>query len=145
MEKTVTKAEVERVLEQYLTPITKEPIINELFPSFKVGEYLALKDGHELTHSKAGDVCRLALLKDGFCSVEWVTETKQSNGDYFTSRFRHATPEEIAAAEWESGKPYRVWLCGGWMVRISTDRVGCFYNNGSFTGASTKYNKYEKL
>lgn len=33
MKKTVTKEEVERVLEQYLTPITKEPILNELFPS----------------------------------------------------------------------------------------------------------------
>ena len=32
MKKKVTKEEVERVLEQYLTPITKEPILNELFP-----------------------------------------------------------------------------------------------------------------
>ena len=68
MKKTVTKEEVERVLEQYLTPITKEPILNELFPS-------ELED----------DRVEFSFIEEG---VKWVRldlskRLKALNGHYF--------------------------------------------------------------
>jgi hypothetical protein len=69
-----------------------------------------------------------------------------TNGTWARSfNLRHATPEEIAAAEWEEGKPYKVWIDADWAVRISADEVGSFYVYGYSNGVKEKFNKYEKL
>ena len=57
----------------------------------------------------------------------------------------HATPEEIAAAEWEEGKPYKVIHANDEEVCISSNKVGSFYKNGRFQGDTFKHDKYEKL
>jgi hypothetical protein len=77
--------------------------------------------------------------------VEWITSVRQVNGGYGRFNFRHATPEEIAAAEWEEGKPYKVWIDEEWKLRVSSDKVGHFYSDGMFKGFSFKQDKYEKL
>lgn len=145
MEKKVTKAEVERVLEQYLTPITKESILNELFPSFKVGDYLTPIETNGALNAKTGDICIVDSIDAEYVYVEWITYVRQNNGGYSRFNFRHATPEEIAAAEWEEGKVYRVWHYDEWRVRVSAKEVGCFYLEGSFEGVTRKHIKYEKL
>ena len=155
MKKTVTKEEVERVLEQYLTPITKEPILNELFPPyFNVGQY-AIR-----VWPSGKETLGKAVLKNGQlywqCEESYNGEGGVYKGELYGlisnytnrkkgSKLRHATPEEIAAAEWEEGKPYKVWFVDGCAVRISSDKVGHFYVGGNFEGESVKHDKYEKI
>ena len=148
MEKKVTKEEVERVLKYRVLEEKQKSIINELFPPEvepKVGEYYKLK-------SEFGDVGRVESLDDSgwFWSPDlfnpYMDDSCSKN--YHTPHLvieRNATPEEIAAAEWEEGKPYKVWFANGCAVRISANKVGNFYVDGNFQGESTKHDKYEKL
>jgi len=156
MKKKVTKEEVERVLEQYLTPITKEPILNELFPPyFNVGQY-AIR-----VWPSGKETLGKAVLKNGQlywqCEESYNGEGGVYKGELYGlisnytnrkkgSKLRHATPEEIAAAEWEEGKPYKVWGANGEkLIRISAETVGMFYSFGGYSGNTIKYDKYEKI
>jgi len=154
MEKTVTKKEVERVLKQYLTPITKEPILNELFPpEFRVGDYF-------ICHARptqsvvrncdwVGSMDALVgkVMKVGNIYLDGDIEDKENGWSWAHEWIRHATPEEIAEATWEKGKEYRVWNdCGEKLVRVASNRVGWFYTDGCYIGNTTGiYTKYEKL
>ena len=143
MKKKVTKEEVERVLEQYLTPITKEPILNELFPpEFKVGDKVMVIGKRSIeARSLNGDVVELKTVSNNTVS----TYVEMHYGMHF-NEVRHATPEEIAAAEWEEGKPYKVWGANGEkLIRISAETVGMFYSFGGYSGNTIKYDKYEKI
>ena len=84
--KTVTKAEVERVLEQYLTPITKEPILNELFPSFKVGDWVV---GWHHHHEYRENAWQIGGFKKG---NEFVVPKEGPNWKTGIQDIRHATP-----------------------------------------------------
>jgi len=142
MEKTVTKEEVERVLDKYLVAFDEpEKILNELFPpEFKVGDWV-VGWGHD--HS-IYDRHKVAW-RIGQVNGDKVHPSNNLSGETQIENIRHATPEEIAASEWEEGKPYKVRIGGDWMVRISADKVGRFYNNGYFEGCIFKNDKYEKL
>jgi hypothetical protein len=145
MEKTVTKEEVERVLEQYLTPITKEWILNELFPTeFKVGDWVVCpvkpsdpsKYGWDSDMDDLiGEALEVSSFKHGaLVAAGWIWSTKW---------VRHATHEEIAAAEWEEGRECVVWDGSLKLVRVSSSRVGYFYESGMYSGNEVKFSKYD--
>lgn len=137
-----------------------EAILNELFPpEFKVGDTIKVLSLDNDCDWSTG-LTSVDLVKGGLYNVAgteasraaknlgfnwyWV-ELEGIIGKISSNQVRHATPEEIVEAEWEEGKPYRVWLDGDWMVRISTDKIGYFYACGAFQGKTDYYDKYEKL
>jgi hypothetical protein len=145
MEKTVTKEEVERVIkanaDAFAYKEAPKKILNELFPSFKVGDWVVGWHScfKELTHN--------AWKIDDFDRHGRVVPVGKKGYATSIESLRHATPEEIAAAEWEEGKPYKVWSDDGRTdyVRISSDTIGKFYAGGHFSGGCFTYDKYEKL
>jgi len=144
MEKTVTKAEVERVLKNEIGHATSSirDILNELFPpEFKVGDWVV---GWHFDHKYRENAWQIGGFKKGNAFFVPKEEPNWSTG---IEDIRHATPEEIAAAEWEEGKPYRVWngCIPAWQVKISAEKVGHFYWDGQFEGVSSENSKYEKL
>ena len=144
MEKKVTKEEVERVLNLYICYTQRvDNILNELFPpEFKVGDWVKVKAGVSIeSNDLDGKVVKLTRVGSKYVSAE---KTDRLAGMHF-NEVRHATPEEIAAAEWEEGKPYKVWREGEAIVYISSEKVGFFYGSGRFEGKSYKFEKYEKL
>jgi len=153
--KTVTKEEVERVFKENAAAFVYEgaekEILNELFPSFKIGDYFVCPerpinpDLRNYGWDKQMDLLVGSVMKVGGFDGDLAIEDEEHEYSWAVEWVRHATPEEIAAAEWEEGKFYRVWIRDEWMVRISACRVGWFYDHGSFAGASTKHDKYEKL
>ena len=149
MKKKVTKAEVERALSNLRLVSDKlaGEILNELFPpEFKVGDKVMVTKIPESDHWICDDERRLFTLKGGIESGFYGTRGSGDMHGLKGCEFRHATPEEIAAAEWESGKPYKVWDDGKEaLVRISSDEVGLFYRYGLFSGGCHAYDKYEKL
>jgi len=149
MEKTVTKEEVKEALKGKIPfKETTDEILNELFPPEfdpKVGEYYKLK-------SEFGDVVKVESLDDSgwFWSPDlfnpYMDDSYSKN--YHNPHLvieRNATPEEIATAEWEEGKPYKVWIHEEWRLRVSSGEVGYFYLDGKFEGRDCKWNEYEKL
>jgi hypothetical protein len=137
---TVTKEQVEKAL---YNNCQKEDILNELFPpKFKAGDYLTPIDDDTLMCATRGCVCLVNSLSKDYVNVEWISETDQHDGNYYLSRFRHATPEEIEAATWKEGELYKVLHQ---YVRISAKTVGEFYNNGAYKGGTSKFDIYEKL
>ena len=156
MEKKVTKEEVERVLNLYICYTQRvDNILNELFPpEFKVGDWVVRiwPSGKE-TLGKAvfehGDLywkCEEEYKHEGGVSKgQPYGKISNYKGGWNGSKLRHATPEEIAAAEWEEGKEYRVWEDKMKLVRVSSSRVGYFYENGRYDGNDVRYSKYEKL
>jgi len=143
MKKTVTKEEVERVVGKYTRVSQNERILNELFPpEFKVGDWVKVTAGTSIESKELdGKVVKLTRVGIGNVSAE---TTDILAGMHF-NEVRHATPEEIAAAEWEEGKPYKIWYYDEWRVRVAAKEVGCFYLDGSFEGPIRKHDKYEKL
>lgn len=141
MEKKVTKEEVERVLNLYICNLQRvDNIINELFPPEfdpKAGEWV-ISDHKDwkIGAVKLDDVNGFAFISN---RITWDRRL------CFGELTRHATPEEIAAAEWEEGKPYKVMWNNEWHLRVSADKVGHFYNHGKFKGSTSDYHKYEKL
>lgn len=157
MKKTVTKEEVERVALKHINGVIVDKIINELFPpefNPKEGEWIVKKweDGDvDIIHlTKKAGYCLYSQdyyvrnKKHDLTKEAGLIDVKQMIED-IRIKLRHATPEEIATAEWEEGKPYKVWFVDGCAVRVSANKVGHFYVGGSFEGESVKQDKYEKL
>jgi len=141
MEKTVTKEEVERVLKLYICNSQRvDNILNELFPPDfepKSGDWvISDHPDWKIGAVRLDDVNRLEFMSN---RIAW--DRRSSFGELT----RHATPEEIAAAEWEEGKPYKVWIDECWKLRVSSATIGNFYLNGLFEGKSMEWDKYEKL
>ena len=145
--KTVTKEEVERVALRHINGVIVDKILNELFPpEFKVGDWVVCPEKPSDTFKYGwdsdmddliGEALEVSSFKHGaLVAAGWIWSTKW---------VRHATHEEIAAAEWEEGAVYKVWFANGCAVRISTNKVGEFYSSGFYDGDTVKYDKYEKL
>jgi hypothetical protein len=149
MEKTVTKEEVERVLQSKLPSkyySEMESILNELFPpEFKAGDYLTPIETNGTLSANTGDICIVDSIDAKYVYVEWITSVRKVKVGYGRFNFRHSTPEEIAADEWEEGKGYKVWFGEIEAVRVASSEVGRFYPNGEFKGKTLKGDKYEKL
>ena len=143
MEKKVTKEEVERVFLNNFPIIDRIKLkksLNELFhPEFRVRDWVV--GWHNNREGLRDNAWQIELFdKHG----QAVPNGKKGYGTTIEC-LRHATSEEIAAAEWEGGKPYKVWREGEPIVYISSDKVGFFYGSGRFDGRSYEYDKYEKL
>jgi len=152
MEKKVTKAEVERVLNIYICNSQRvDNILNELFPSFKIGDYFVCPerpinpDLRNYGWDKQMDLLVGSVMKVGGFDGDLAIEDEEHEYSWAVEWVRHATPEEIAAAEWEEGKPYKVIHANDEEVCISSNKVGSFYKNGRFQGDTFKHDKYEKL
>jgi len=148
MEKTVTKEEVERVFKENTAAFVYEgaekEILNELFPpEFKVGDWVVIGKDNDYYVNKSGEIGRITKLKKISCEVDCGHSSLGNSHNY--CNLRHATPEEIAAAEWEEGEVYIVWLGEIEAVRVASSEVGRFYQNGEFKGKTLKHDKYEKL
>jgi len=120
-----------------------QELLNELFPpEFKVGDKVMVTSKRTAESKKLyGKVVELKNVTTNTVS----TYTTMTHGMFF-DEVRHATPEEIAAAEWEEGKVYRVWDSNGVKrVRVSSNKVGKFYTHGCYEGNTNHYDKYEKL
>jgi hypothetical protein len=135
MEKKVTKEELGQALLKVLgqsVPYSRhEEILNELFPpDFKVGDKVIV--------IPTGNLREIESFED---NKVWLTNRSWTRKD----GLRHATPEEIAEAEWEEGAVYKVERGDAWVVRVASDKVGWFYYDGAFEGKTTKYNTYEKI
>ena len=141
MEKKVTRKEVERALRKYSEKDWKDAILNELFPpEFKVGDWVV---GWHFDHKYRENAWQIGGFKKGNA---FVVPKEKPNWSTGIEDVRHATPEEIAAAEWEEGKPYKVWIDNDVEeVRISADKVGYFYSCAMFEGDVHKWKNYEKL
>jgi len=157
--KTVTKEEVERVFKEHSSDFTfqgaDKMILNELFPpEFKVDQYaIRIWPSGKETLGKV-------VFKNGQlywqCEESYEGEGGVEKGGWYglvsnytngksSSKLRHATPEEIAEAEWKEGAVYKVYSGSGWYVRIASDMVGWFYCNGRVEGSTTEYTTYEKI
>jgi len=142
MEKKVTKEEVERALSNLRLVSDKlaDEILTELFP-FKIGDkVMVIGKSTVEARSLNGDVVEIKNVTNSTVST--------CTGMYYGMHLcevRHATPEEIAAAEWEEGKLYKVFIRGEEAVRVSSSEVGKFYSNGFFSGHAFDFDKYEKL
>jgi hypothetical protein len=148
MKKKVTKEEVERVLQSKLPSkyySEMESILDELFPSFKVGDKVMVTKIPKSGHWICDDDRRIFTLKGGIENGFYGTGDGGFMYGLEGCEFRHATTEEIAAAEWEPNKPYKVWIDGEWNLRVSSNVVGNFYTNGRFKGTIVEHDKYEKL
>jgi len=127
-------------------PKSKEEILNELFPpEFKVGDKVMVTKIPESNHWICNTNRRLFTLEGGIENGFYGTGGAGHMYGLEGCEFRHATPEEIAAAEWEEGNPYKLMHANDEEVCISANEVGQFYKEGRFKGDTFKHDKYEKL
>jgi len=150
MEKKVTKEEVERIVEKYTSVTQKDRILNELFPlEFKVGDWVLTSFRANGWGSFPHEVNNMILQIESIVNENFPKGIETTV--IFTSGVktnikeikRHATPEEIAISEWEEGRECIVWDGSLKLVRVSSSRVGYFYEGGRYSGNDVKFSKYD--
>lgn len=135
MEKTVTKAEVERVFDSLNQGHTLESlrplIMKDLFPEPyepKVGEWVVIGEYNSGSINQPGDVGVVTHTFKTHCKVDCGHIGNANHHNY--ENLRPATEEEIKKAQWKEGEVYEVWYDGkASVLRLSSDYYGCFWND----------------
>lgn len=132
MKQAVTREEVERVLEQYLTPIHQEPILNELFGEPyepKVGDWVVIGEDNDCSINQSGEVGIVTHTSKTDCRVDCGHNSNANQHNY--KNLRPATEDEIKRAQWKEGEVYEVWDNGcqpdEWYLAISSKDYGWFW------------------
>jgi len=151
MKKELTREEVEKALcKRLLLEHDRQAILNDLFGKpfgFEKNGWITITKSETNWNKKMDDFVGKTVQITNTHNDDFVSFLNSGNWtwSYSCGHFRHATPEEIAEATWEEGKPYRVYWNNEWWIRVSAKRVGSFYNGGKFNGSVSEYFKYEKL
>lgn len=99
MEKTVTKAEVERVLDKTILEYNKiEKILNELFPSFKVGDWEVIDQYKDWVQIRSKELKLDIEWSGNECDVT-IWDSNWNTCDYLSAKRIEDLPREIEFKE----------------------------------------------